>query len=171
MSTLHVENLKGLSSGGNANKIIIPSGQTLDASNGFVAPAGHVIQVVHQPFSTSMNTSSTSFVTTGHSVTITPKSSSSKILISVQGGSWYNQAGNAYVTIYRGSSNLADTNGLVMQENQPYIPHSFVYYDSPSTTNATTYTSYIRVSVNTVTTYYSFPTYGKMGMTAMEIAQ
>ena len=31
MSTLHVENLKGLSSGGNANKIIIPSGQTLDA--------------------------------------------------------------------------------------------------------------------------------------------
>ena len=27
MSTLHVENLKGLSSGGNANKIIVPSGQ------------------------------------------------------------------------------------------------------------------------------------------------
>ena len=35
MSTLHVENLKGLSSGGNANKIIVPSGQTLDASNGW----------------------------------------------------------------------------------------------------------------------------------------
>ena len=34
MSTLHVENLKGLSSGGNANKIIVPSGQTLDASAG-----------------------------------------------------------------------------------------------------------------------------------------
>ena len=29
MSTLHVENLKGLSSGGNANKIIVPSGQSL----------------------------------------------------------------------------------------------------------------------------------------------
>ena len=39
MSTLHVENLKGLSSGGNANKIIVPSGQTLTAP-------GHVIQVV-----------------------------------------------------------------------------------------------------------------------------
>ena len=36
MSTLHVENLKGLSSGGNANKIIVPSGQTLSASNGHV---------------------------------------------------------------------------------------------------------------------------------------
>ena len=55
MSTLHVENLKGLSSGGNANKIIIPSGQTLDASNGFVAPAGHVIQVVHQPLWTELS--------------------------------------------------------------------------------------------------------------------
>jgi len=31
MSTLHVENLKGLSSGGNANKIIVPSGQELHA--------------------------------------------------------------------------------------------------------------------------------------------
>ena len=31
MSTLHVENLKGLSSGANANKIIVPSGQTLTA--------------------------------------------------------------------------------------------------------------------------------------------
>ena len=38
MSTLHVENLKGLSSGGNANKIIVPSGQTLTAP-------GHVIQM------------------------------------------------------------------------------------------------------------------------------
>ena len=38
MSTIKVENLTGLSSGANANKIIVPSGQTLDASNGFTAP-------------------------------------------------------------------------------------------------------------------------------------
>ena len=48
MSTLHVENLKGLSSGGNANKIIVPSGQTIDASAGTLVPsAGQVIQKVH----------------------------------------------------------------------------------------------------------------------------
>ena len=47
MSTLHVENLKGLSSGGNANKIIVPSGQTIDASAGTLVPsAGAVVQVV-----------------------------------------------------------------------------------------------------------------------------
>ena len=39
MSTLHVENLKGLSSGGNANKIIIPTGQTLDASAATITPS------------------------------------------------------------------------------------------------------------------------------------
>ena len=39
MSTLQVENLIGPTSGSNANKVIIPSGQTLYA-------AGHVVQVV-----------------------------------------------------------------------------------------------------------------------------
>jgi len=33
-SELYVETLKGLTSGANANKVIIPSGQTLDASAG-----------------------------------------------------------------------------------------------------------------------------------------
>jgi len=46
MSTLHVENLKGLSSGGNANKIIVPSGQTIDASAGTLVPsAGQIVNV------------------------------------------------------------------------------------------------------------------------------
>ena len=40
MSTLHVENLKGPTSGANANTIIVPSGQS------FSAP-GHVVQVGH----------------------------------------------------------------------------------------------------------------------------
>ena len=45
-SELTVQTLRGPTSGTNANKVIIPSGQTLDASNGFVAPAGSVIQSV-----------------------------------------------------------------------------------------------------------------------------
>ena len=76
MSTLHVENLKGLSSGGNANKIIVPSGQELHAS-------GHTLQTV---FNTAPSTSlqaidSASFVATNISVSITPKSSSSSMFI------------------------------------------------------------------------------------------
>ncbi len=141
------------------------------ATGARVLSAGHVVQVVHQPFNTSMNTTSTSFVTTGHSATITPTSSSSKILISVQGGSWHISASQAFLTLYRGSSNLADTYGLALNDANPYVPHSFIYYDTPNTTSATTYTSYLRVSNSSNTSYYSYPSYGKMGMTVMEIAQ
>lgn len=45
VGTLTVQNLQGPSSGANANKIIIPSGQTLDASNGMEFPSGSVVQV------------------------------------------------------------------------------------------------------------------------------
>lgn len=45
--TLTVQNLQGPSSGANANKIIVPSGQTIDASGGTLVPsAGQVVQTV-----------------------------------------------------------------------------------------------------------------------------
>ena len=174
MSTLHVENLKGLSSGGNANKIIVPSGQTLDASGGLTTPAGHVIQVQNAGWNTTMLTTTTSFVTTGHSVTITPKFASSKIFLNLAGGSWYIEAGTANTTIYRNSTHLGhSTGGLAYKQGNAtarYHPHSMSAYDSPNTTSAVTYTVYIK-SENGTTTYYSYPSYGIMSLTAMEIAQ
>ena len=76
MSTLHVENLKGPTSGANANKIIVPSGQEPHAS-------GHVVQVQqYYDATTPHNTStSTSFAATGIAKSITPKYSDSLILI------------------------------------------------------------------------------------------
>jgi|TARA_Y100000015_G_scaffold39774_1_gene43972 hypothetical protein len=78
MSTLHVENLKGLSSGGNANKIIVPSGQTIDASAGTLVPsAGAVVQYQYRsPDNTGFSSSSSTFVDlTDYYVDITPKKS------------------------------------------------------------------------------------------------
>ena len=98
MSTLHVENLKGLSSGGNANKIIVPSGQTLDASAGVLTPsAGQIVQQVEYFDDTTFSTQSTSFVTTLCTLSITPKFSNSKINIFVTGGGY----ASSYQT-YRG---------------------------------------------------------------------
>ena len=45
-SEIEVQTLKGPSGGANANKVLIPSGHTLDASEGFIPPAGHVVQSV-----------------------------------------------------------------------------------------------------------------------------
>ena len=76
MSTIKVENLTGITSGANANKVIVPAGQEL------IAP-GHTLQTV---FNTSLPTSydtmsATSFAATNLDVTITPKSSTSKMII------------------------------------------------------------------------------------------
>ena len=80
MSTLHVENLKGLSSGGNANKIIVPSGHTIDASAGTLVPsAGHVVQVVYNKH-TTFDSSADAYVDVV-SATFTPKFSNSLILV------------------------------------------------------------------------------------------
>ena len=73
MSTLHVENLKGLSSGGNANKIIVPSGQTLLAG-------GHVIQAVTATFS-GASSSTASLVAMATCGSITTTVANSKLLV------------------------------------------------------------------------------------------
>ena len=65
MGTLTVQTLQAPTSGANANKVIIPSGHTLDASNGLTTPSGHVIQVVGTKFdgqsANVVATTSTSF--------------------------------------------------------------------------------------------------------------
>ena len=83
MSTLHVENLKGLSSGGNANKIIVPSGQTLDASAGTIAPSvGQIVQTATHQWKSVHTQTSTSFAdVSGSSFTFTPKYATSKLVL------------------------------------------------------------------------------------------
>ena len=76
MSTIKVENLTGITSGANANKIIVPSGQTL-------YPVGHVVQTLNAIKTDVHSCSTTSFSDiTGLSLNITPKFSTSKILVS-----------------------------------------------------------------------------------------
>ena len=73
MSTLHVENLKGPTSGANANKIIVPSGQTLTAP-------GHVIQSAFTINNLITSTSSTSYSDL-LSLSLTPKFNNSMLFI------------------------------------------------------------------------------------------
>lgn len=74
-SELTVQTIKGPSSGGNANKILIPAGQELHAP-------GHVVQMQTSAMSgTSNQSTSTSYVDTGLNLNITPKFATSKILV------------------------------------------------------------------------------------------
>jgi len=139
MSTLHVENLKGLSSGGNANKVILSSDQTLYAPN-------HIVQVLTQEITAYTTTNSSSAVATGFTLTITPKSTSSIIRCTVGFNGFYCNATAAAASIYlykNGSfhkyldavSGYANSSGQVHSSSNPTI----MVTDSPSTTSAVTY--------------------------------
>jgi hypothetical protein len=143
-SELIVQTLKGPTSGANANKILLGSGQELYAP-------GHVIQVVNGKATTYLNTTSASYTDMpGMTASITPASTSSKILITVTyhvyvaespGGSWL--AG--VVKLLRGTTALFDTEAygsshlLSNAGNRMMYHQSHTYLDSPSSTASLTY--------------------------------
>jgi len=155
----------------------------ISAANNFTA-TGHVLQVV----STSPNqggsafsTSSTSFQDSGFSLSITPSSTSSKILVIANGAMTQTTTSGTgcLATIYRGATNLANgaTNGFAYYENSTssgfqWVSGTMVTLDSPSTTSSTTYKVYVRAVDNgggAGTAYYNI-NYAGNGITLMEIA-
>jgi hypothetical protein len=140
--------------------------------------AGAVLQVVSTTTISAITTTSTSFVTTGFSQSITPSSSSSKILVLLNGGGAYmGTVSNVsmHTTIYRGASNIGDaTYGFSRHSTVGgsfmISPHSIAYLDSPSTTSSTTYTVYFRSSSAGNTVDFSNSDRGTVVLTLMEIA-
>ena len=108
---------------------------------------GKVLQVVSTAKTTPFNTTSTSFTdVTGLSVSITPSSSSNKVLILVNFVSG-NSSGSRlqYFNLVRGATNIAQPTTLGSSFAQ-YNSGSdeldnvaFHFLDSPSTTSSTTY--------------------------------
>mgnify|MGYP005995627685 CR=1 FL=1 len=142
---------------------------------------GAVLQVVHGAYSSEMSTTSgTTFVSTGASITITPTSSSSKILVMFNQHIRVDRANGdqgAGFAIRRGTNTVWSTpqpyaiyfyNGTdsVQNDNRIYVP--LTYLDSPNTTSATTYTSFIN-EYGSGTTYAQSDSTPTM-MTLMEIA-
>jgi len=172
MGTLTVQTLQAPTSGANANKLLVGSGHTLHA-------AGHVIQVVQGIKTGQTTTGSTSYVDTGLSGVITPKFSSSKVLVLVSQPMMLSMATTdareAYYNIVRGSTSLIEGG------TQFDLTHSAAYnsqgwaaclnfLDSPSTTSATTYKTQFRVSGGTSDVYAGYG--GTSGtITLMEVAQ
>jgi hypothetical protein len=112
--TLTVQTLQGPSSGANANKLLIPSGQTLDASEGFTPPAGHVVQTQIAEDLNSLSTTSTTMQDV-LTINFTPKYNNSILLISgavngisYEGGSSYKGSQWQYVVTPSGGSATTD---------------------------------------------------------------
>ena len=105
------------------------------AANG----GGGLVQTRFTQFrpSSSASTTSTSFIDSGLSCSITPKFTTSKILISVNAYWWFqdnNESDYCVATIYRGSTNLGDGNlgGNATQTSGSSNQNSLQYYASQS---------------------------------------
>ena len=149
MSTLVVENLNGPTSGGNANKVIVPSGQTLDASAGTLVPsAAQIVQnVVGSRWTTQTVNNSTSYVDLT-SLAITPKYSNSLIKVCFS----YMAGGGHALRLYRDSTVIFQpTNTYMIYDGYEYTnqqgwnnnSHRRIQYmsfvDTPSSTSSVTY--------------------------------
>ena len=111
--------------------------------------AGNVIQVVStQSQSANISTTSTSYVTTNVSASITPTSASSRVLLLLNANLDNGAAGRQpIITFYRGASDLATTRGinqLYGDSTRAQSGATSLYIDSPATTSATTYTVYFK---------------------------
>jgi hypothetical protein len=110
-----------------------------------MAGAGQVLQVVSATFSTETNVSSSTYVDSGLTVSITPKFSTSRILVSVNLCGCLKDTGNTgldsrlvrnsttLIVISRGAAETGNTT------KNDIGSVSTNYLDSPATTSATTY--------------------------------
>ena len=126
-------------------------------SSGFIngtTAVGKIGQVVTSNINGSgINTSSTSYVSTGDSLSITPSATSSKILILFTGLEMDNQGATvAYATVYNGSTNLASSNTFFYLYGGARVAVSGTIHHihSPNSTSAQTYTLYIKTNSGTV---------------------
>jgi hypothetical protein len=147
------------------------SGQSIPKA---ALPTGSVLQVVNTTLNGSQtSTSSSTFVTSGFSLAITPTSSTSKILIFASlAATNTNPTSSVTFTLYRGATQL-NANGLGVYQNYSgsgyqQVQVAFNYLDSPSTTSSTTYTIYFKQSGGG--TAYCGNSDGNQMITLMEVA-
>lgn len=145
-------------------------------------PTGSVLQVINGTASSSLSNSTNTFVDTGLTATITPKFSTSKILIIISHSGVGKDTSNTDVVfrVLRGVTQIANISGIGYTNSTVVnYPCSVVLQtvDSPATTSATTYKTQFASDNNTGIAYvnntFIIPTTANNTsvITLMEIAQ
>jgi hypothetical protein len=145
---------------GSANQVLTVDSSTTTGLKWATASGGKVLQVVTATTTTGIGTTSNSWVTTNFTISITPSSTSNKVLIlgqipfQFQGGS----SVSGSMSLFRGTvsgTNLGDATwgfggiGSAAEQNI----NSIAYLDSPSTTSSQTYTVAMRANSGVTTVF------------------
>jgi hypothetical protein len=138
-----------------ANNTVLTADSSTATGLKWATPAGgKVLQVVQATYSTATTIASQTYTDTGLSISITPSSASSKVLLLVsQMIYWYREADEAgsAIRLMRDSTAILDNFGargnffhrFLTNGTEELVEHatqgSLVYLDSPATTSAITY--------------------------------
>ena len=142
-----------------------------------MAGAGQVLQVVHSSTSTLVSNSTSTYIDSGLTATITPKSASSKILVLVNQVFYKNSSStvnSVNLKLFRNSTDL----GRILNSQlytgttiEVYGNGGFNYLDSPATTSSTTYKTQFMTGSNSPLVACQPDNIGVSTITLMEIAQ
>lgn len=142
--------------------------QSLSAVTSAGLPSGTVLQVKYQAFTgitSESGTTSSTLAATGASLSITPSSTSSDILVMISGTAQNTAAsGGVFAAIYKDGSSLYASRLVEFGDSNQINGFSLDYKDSPSTTSSVTYQLYWS-SYNAGSGYVNEPS-----ITLMEIA-
>ena len=153
----------------------------IDGTNGLTfnnnttqASSSKVLQVVNATYSTQVSTTTSTYVDTGLTATITPLFATSKILVIVDQGSVGKTLGDTkfVIRLVRNSTTLFNLDTLpgytASTISNAVGSVSTNYLDSPATTSATTYKTQFNNADNVGTTLVQWN--GTSTITLMEIA-
>jgi hypothetical protein len=138
------------------------------------AGGGKVLQVVEGSTTTTAYNSTSTYADTGLTATITPSSTTSKILVLVSQQGVYKIEGSSNqsigIKLFRGATQLSYQSALYNNTNGRLDigEQSIQYLDSPSTTSATTYKTQFAAEANTAYVVVQSNT-GRSSIILMEI--
>ena len=138
--------------GASGDTISIPSGATI-ANSGTATGFGKIVQIVMGTTATAVGTDSTSYINTGLTASITPTSSSNKVLVLVSQIATVIQDTNSTrdtdFILVRGSTTIARNYSQTISPTATtrfHITNSINYLDTPNTTSATAYKTQVKGS-------------------------
>ena len=121
------------------------------SGNGIAIP-GHIVQVKNLFTNSYLTTTSSTLVKAGVNVSITPKFSSSKVLVSISLNGVNRSAGEPRFALYRDDSSLTDLGSSVGQHASTNESggRSYTYLDSPATTSSIEYQIWFSTTSGTI---------------------
>ena len=153
-----------------------PGGRT--PAGWYQEPVGRILQVVSSVLTTGTQNTTTTQADTGLSCSITPRSSTSKILVLVthNGAGKYGGDTALVMALVRGSTIIhypATSHGYSNSANPQISSLSFNFLDSPATTSSITYKTQFSTTVSGVPAYVGYSVgfgFSSATMTLIEVS-